>query len=37
MLVELEKCRLMIAEFELRILEYKSESDRQVLAAESLR
>jgi hypothetical protein len=34
---ELEKCRLMIAEFERRISEYKSESDRQALAAESLR
>ncbi|KAL5312888.1 hypothetical protein ACEPPN_019314 [Leptodophora sp. 'Broadleaf-Isolate-01'] len=35
--VELEKCRLMIAEFERRISEYKSESDRQASAAETLR
>jgi predicted RNase H-like nuclease (RuvC/YqgF family) len=37
MAVKLEKCRLMIVEFERRILEYKSESNRQVLAAETLR
>lgn len=33
----MEKCRLMIAEFERRISEYKSESDRQASAAETLR
>jgi DNA repair exonuclease SbcCD ATPase subunit len=37
MAAELEKCRLMIAEFERRISECKSESDRQASAAESLR
>ena len=34
---KLEKCRLMIAEFERRISEYKSESDTQASAADSLR
>ena len=35
--VELEKCRLIIAEFERRISKYKSESDKQALGAETLR
>ena len=34
---KLEKYCLIIAEFERRILEYKSKSNRQALAAESLR
>ena len=36
MAIELEKCRLIIAEFEHRISKYKSKSDRQALVAESL-
>ena len=34
---ELEKCRLIIAEFERKISEYKSNSNRQASATESLR
>jgi hypothetical protein len=37
MAIKLEKSRFIIVEFERRISEYKSESDRQALIAESLR
>ncbi len=36
-MIKLEKSRFIIAEFERRISEYKSKSNRQVLAAELLR
>lgn len=35
--IELEKSRFIIAEFERRILEYKSKDDKQASTAESLR
>lgn len=37
MAIKLEKSRFIIAELERRISEYKSESNRQASAAESLR